>query len=79
MPTTAIHPTAVVLYAFHCGRLRPSEQATVEAHVGDCATCAGVLARLPDAPLVLLAREAIRLASVTDPTPLPGALRKPDQ
>ena len=79
MSLAATHPTAVVLYAFHCGRLRPAEQREVEAHVGGCAECAGVLARLPDAPLVLLAREAIRLASVTDPTPLPGALRKPDQ
>ena len=44
-----------------------------------CAICTAVLARLPDGPLVLLAREAVRLASVSDPTPFPGSLRKPDQ
>lgn len=76
--TTTTHPTPVVLYAFHSGKLTAVDQATVEAHVADCPDCGGVLARLPDAPLVLLAREAVRQASVADPTPLPGALRKTD-
>ncbi|MFO0850459.1 MAG: hypothetical protein U0871_18155 [Gemmataceae bacterium] len=78
MSTTVSHPTTAVLYAFHCGRLQPADQSDVESHVGGCGTCAGILARLPDTPLVLLAREAVRLASVTDPTPFPGSLRKSD-
>jgi anti-sigma factor ChrR (cupin superfamily) len=77
MPTTS-HPDRAALYAFHSGGLTPAERETIEAHLHVCPACGRELAVLPDAPFVLLVREAVRSAAATDPTPLPGSLRKSD-
>jgi anti-sigma factor RsiW len=70
------HPTAADLFSYASGDLDRAEHAGIEAHVQSCPHCLNVLALLPDAPLLLRARKAVREVSTSDPTPMPQPAKK---